>query len=108
MGYLFKQITSTKEVQPSGVVDIAFLGAKVGVISQWTLNRRTDDEGLYDLRATFEFITEALWNDSDYEKRIVLRLSPHKQYRLQQAEGYRTERVGRTLLMEGVTIHAYE
>jgi len=108
MAYLFKVIRSG-EYQPAGVVDIEFLGGRVGDLSSWTLTRRGDegpDADLYDLRALFTYVSEALWNDPDYTKRIVLNLNPNKQYRLQQAEGFRTVRDGRSLLMEGVTIHA--
>ena len=111
MGYLFKVIKSGKEMNPAGTVDIPFLGGKVGDLAQWTLTRRGDegpDADLYDFRATFAYVAESLWDDPDYKKRVIIRLNKEKQYRVQQAEGFRTERSGRTLLMEGVTIHAVE
>ena len=107
MAYLFKSIRSN-DAKPAGVVDIEFLGGIVGELASWTLTRRGDEgpeAGLYDLRATFTFVAEALWDDPEYEKRIILSLSPRKQYRLQQAENFPTVRNGRSLLMEGVTIH---
>lgn len=107
MGYLFKVLRSGV-FQPAGVVEIPYLGAKVGQLASWTLQRRGDigpDAGLYDLRAAFSFVSEALWDDPEYQKRIVLNLSPRKQYRLEQAQGYATVRTGKSLLMEGVTIH---
>lgn len=110
MAYLFKSIRSGIH-KPAGVVDIEFLGGKVGDLASWTLTRRGDegvDAGLYDLRAVFTYVAEALWDDPDYEKRVVLNLNPQKQYRLQQAEGFRTVRNGRSLLMEGVTIHVVD
>jgi hypothetical protein len=108
MGYLFKIIRSSESKGPAGVVEVPYLGAKVGELANWTLTRRGDEEpesSLYNLRATFTFVTEALWDDSDYPKEITLNLNPKKQYRLQQAEGFSTVRSGRSLLMEGVTIH---
>ncbi len=110
MAYLFKSIRSG-EYQPAGVVDVEFLGGKVGDLGSWTLTRRGDDgpdADLYDLRAVFTYVAEALWDDPEYEKRVVVSLNKHKQYRLQQAEGFRTVRNGRNLLMEGVTIHAVD
>ena len=111
MPYLFKSIRSGEGMKPAGVVDIEFLGGKVGDIASWTLTRRGEegpDADLYDLRAAFVYVAEALWDDPDYDKRVVLYLNPKKQYRLQQAEGFRTVRNGRSLLMEGVTIHAVD
>lgn len=110
MGYLFKVIRSGN-VKPAGVVDIEFLGGKVGDLASWTLTRRGDegpDSNLYDFRAVFSYVAEALWDDPDYEKRIIVNLSKNKQYRLQQTDGFPTVRSGRSLLMEGVTIHAVE
>jgi hypothetical protein len=108
MGYLFKVIRSAPNAKPAGIVEIPFLGAKVGVISSWVLQRRGDEgpeAGLYDLRAVFSFVAEALWNDDEYAKQIVLTLSPGKQFRVQQESGMRTVLTDRNLLMEGVTIH---
>jgi hypothetical protein len=107
MGYLFKTIRSGV-FKPAGLVEIPFLGAKVGELSSWTLQRRGDqgsDASLYDLHAVFSFVSEPLWNDDDYQKQILLNLSPSKQYRVQQESGMRTVLTDRNLLMEGVTIH---
>lgn len=106
MGYLFKTIRSG-QYKPAGTVEIPFLGAKVGELAQWTLQRRGDsgpDAGLYDLHAAFSFVSEALWNDEEYEKVVFVNLSPQRQYRLEQAPGYATVREGRSLLMQGVKI----
>ena len=106
MGYLFKIIRSGL-YKPAGFVDIPFLGAKVGELSTWTLKRRGDtgqDAALYDLHASFSFISRALWDDAEYTKRIVVNLNPHKQYRLEQVPGMRTVLQDKSLLLEGVTI----
>ena len=50
-------------------------------------------------------MSEALWNDEEYRKEVLLNLSPSKQYRLEQAPDMRTVLSDRSLLMEGVTIH---
>lgn len=108
MGYLFKTIRSGL-YKPAGTVEIPFLGAKVGELTSWTLQRRGDqgpDASLYDLHAVFSFLSDALWEDPDYEKVFVLNLNPHKRYKLAQAEGFRTVREGRSLIMEGVTIES--
>lgn len=105
--YLFKLIRSGT-FKPAGIVDIPFLGAKVGELQSWTLTRRGDegpDAGLYNLHAVFSFVVDALWDDAEYTKRIVLSISPSRQYRLEQALGFATVREGKSLLIEGVTIH---
>lgn len=107
MGYLFKTIRSGI-YKPAGSVEIPFLGAKVGELSTWTLQRRGDqgrDADLYDLHAVFSFVSDALWNDDEYGKVIFLNLTPTKQYRVEKDPESRTVREGRTLLIEGVTIH---
>ena len=107
MGYLFKIIRSGV-YRPAGTVEIPFLGAKVAEIDKWTLQRRGDegpDSGLYDLHAVFSFVSEALWNDEDYQKVILLNLSPHKQFKVRHDSGMRTDLTERNLTMEGVTIH---
>jgi hypothetical protein len=110
MGYLFKTIRSgtVSLDRPAGVVEIKFLGAKVGVLENWTLQRRGDNDpeaGLYDLHAVFSFVSLPLWEDADYEKQITLNLNPVKQYRVQLEPDCRTVLTGRNLLIERVTIH---
>lgn len=107
MGYLFKQIKSGV-FRPAGIVEIPFLGAKVGELEKWVLQRRGDEDpeaGLYDLHAVFSFVSEALWNDEDYQKVVLLNLSPTKQFRVQHDSGMGTDLTEKTLLMQGVTIH---
>lgn len=109
MGYLFRIIRSGP-MHPAGVVDVEFLGAKVGELDNWTLTRRGDigpDAGLYDLRAVFSFVVDALWNDTEYAKRIVLYITntpPKRRLIVHQQPGFPTTLVTRNLLMEGVTI----
>ena len=106
MGYLFRFLRSG-QYQPAGVVDVPFLGAKVGEFKEWTLTRRGDDgrdADLFDFRAAFSFVSDALWDDPEYTKRIVVNITPHKQFRLTQVEGYPMSRHGASLLVEGVTL----
>lgn len=105
--YLFKLIRSGT-YKPAGVIDIPFLGAKVGELQSWTLMRRGDegpDAGLYNLHAVLSFVVEALWDDPEYTKRVIVSISPTKHYRLEQAEGFATVRTGRSLVIEGVKLH---
>jgi len=108
MGYLFKSLTGKSyKNRPAGTVDIPFLGAKVGEFDNWTLRRRGDegpDASLYDLHAVFSFLSKPLWEDDEYEKRIIVALSPQQQYRLQQEPGQRTALTGKSLLIEGVKL----
>jgi hypothetical protein len=107
MGYLFKTIRSGI-FKPAGTVEVPFLGAKVGELQSWTLQRRGDqgpDAGLYDLHAVFSFLSDALWNDPEYDKVVLLNLNPYRQYRLETTTDSRTVREGRSLLIERVTIH---
>ena len=108
MGYLFKTLSGqTFKNRPAGIVDIPFLGAKVGEFDNWTLRRRGDegaDASLYDLHAVFSFLSKPLWDDDEYEKRIVVSLSPQRQFRLEQVPGMRTVLQGKSLLIEGVTL----
>ena len=108
MGYLFKSLTGQSyKNRPAGVVDIPFLGAKVGEFESWSLRRRGEegpDAGLYDLRASFSFLSRPLWEDDEYEKRVVVSLSPTNQYRLDQVPEMRTDLQGKSLLIEGVKL----
>ena len=51
-------------------------------------------------------MSNALWDDDEYTKRVVVNISPFKQYRLEQVPGMRTVLTGRSLLIEGVTLNA--
>jgi len=107
MGYLFKTIRSGT-YKPAGTIDIPFLGAQVGAMQSWTLQRRGDEgpeAGLYDLHAVLSFMSNTLWDDDEYTKRIVVNISPFRQYRLEQVPGMRTVLTGRSLLIEGVTLN---
>lgn len=112
MPYLFKTLTGRSyKNRPAGIVDIPFLGAKVGEFDSWQLHRRGDegaDAALYDLHASFSFLSRPLWDDDEYDKRIVVSLSPTQQYRLEQVPEMRTVLQGKSLLIEGVTLCPHE
>lgn len=98
---IFQNIRGT-----SGSVEIPTLGAKIAIISHWTLSMRPDAGGsLYDLRAEFSYINMALWEDDEYTKQILIRLGRNKQFRVQKASDEETVLVGRSLLMKGVSLH---
>lgn len=107
MGYLFKTIRSGQQ-KPAGIIDIPFLGAKVGDIATWTLQRRGDtgqEAALYDLHASLSYLSKALWEAEEYPKRFILYLSLSKQYRLEQDPGMKTTlQSASSLLIEGVRI----
>ena len=105
--YLFKVIRSGI-YKPAGLVEIPFLGAKVGEFASWRLTRRGDegpDADLYDLRAVFSFVSKALWDDDEYQKTILLNLSPTKQFRVQRELDVGMDLSDRDLTIQGVTIH---
>lgn len=95
-----------------GKVVIPELGAVIGTFTQWTLTRRGErgEEALqYDLRASFSFVpNRALWDDPEYaaQRQVVLTWARGKHFRLEQAVGMRTVLDGKSLVMEGVSLHA--
>jgi hypothetical protein len=99
-----------------GQVTIPALGAVIATIEpptgRWSLRRREDenhpdDAGGFTLHVVFSYINRHLW-DSPYEHEFVVRLGKHKQFRLTQTEGEKTELEGRSLLMEGVSLWPLE
>ena len=101
---IFRQITGRE-----GQITIDDFGVVVGSMSMWTLTRR-QEEGpeahLYDLNAAFEFVNPALWDDADYVKTVSIVIARGKSYRLVQEPGFRCVLQGKSLLMEGVSLHA--
>jgi hypothetical protein len=96
-----------------GRVDIPDLGAHIGGITSWTLTRRGDgtnpkdpEAEFYDLNAVLAFITESLFLDPDYTKRVTIQHGKGQAYRLEPelGPGQRTALVGRNLIMERVRI----
>lgn len=91
-----------------GSIDIPRLGAPVAEIVSATLSRRSKEgpeSDLYDLHATLSGVNAALFNDPEYEKRVIVRLG--KQAWLlepQEGPGQRTALAGRSLIMERVKL----
>ena len=100
---IFKRIEGRK-----GRIDIPFIGAVVGNIISFTLTRRADrgpEAEFYDFHAALSFISEALFNDDDYQKRVIVVVGK-RPFRLDPAEGpgQRTALQGRSLVMERVAL----
>jgi len=92
-----------------GYIEAKYIGAPIGTFVSWSLTRRGEAgpaAGLYDLYAVFRYVNTALFEDPDYEKEIVLKLSKSKRLRI--VGGQRTELVGKQLRMEGVEIWRLE
>lgn len=110
MPYLIAKINGT-----SGSIDVPRLGVPIAEMSAWSLTRRgdpkvngaNDPEGnFYDLRATLTRFTQAILDDPEYEKRVILWLKSHR-YVVKQAPGERMALMGRSLVMERVELEKW-
>jgi len=100
----FKQINGVE-----GRVEAKYIGMTIGEFATWSLTRRGEegpDGTLYDLRAVFRYVNQALFDDGDYEKEYILKLSKNKSLRV--VGGQRTELVGKQIIAEGVQIWRLE
>ena len=109
---VFRRIDGTH-----GFIEIPMLGTRIGEIGPWTLTRRGEahlnpqdpEAAEFDLTATLTLVpNEALWNDPDYEKRVVISMRRGKRtWTVQPVEGpgQRTALNGRSLIMERVITH---
>lgn len=98
-----------------GRITVPHLGAVIGAMDGWTLTRRGEsgpDAALYDLRASFSrFFNRSLYDDPDYEKKVVVVLQRGKEFEVKQAAGHKTSfntLNGIELRMEGVTLAPLE
>jgi hypothetical protein len=90
-----------------GRIEVPFLGALIGDISNWTLTRRADrgsDSEYYDLHAVLSFVNPAMFNDPDYDKSVIIRGGKGQTYRVDQVPGQQTVLQGRVLTMERVAL----
>lgn len=90
-----------------GRVEIEALGALIGTINHYTLARRGDDgprADLFDFHAVLSYVNEALWDDEDYTKSIVIRVGKNELFRLEQAPEFVWVRDGKGLEMQGVKL----
>lgn len=94
-----------------GKILIPDLGAVIGETATWTLTRRGSEERsrdpeaeFFDFRADLKFVNDALFNDPDYEKRVIIQAGKGQAYRLEPVDGpgQRTVLTGRNLIMERV------
>jgi hypothetical protein len=103
----FKRISGV-----TGDVTVPSIGLTVGTMQWWELTRReetTPELGEWTLRVVFSYINKMAWEKKDLTKQITVTLgNPKKdgrQYRLEMLDG-RTVLDGRSLLIEGVKLHA--
>lgn len=94
-----------------GRIEIPDLGAVIGETATWVLTRRGNDENgrdpeasYYDFHADLKFVNEALFKDSDYEKRVVIHAGKGQSYEIVPVigPGQRTVLTGRSLVMERI------
>lgn len=92
-----------------GSVTIPRIGALIGTMQSWRLNRRGDDGpsgGLFDLRAVFSYVNPHLFNDPEYapDLRIRIQFSRGKEYECEVQSGSKVVLEGRSLVIEGVKL----
>jgi hypothetical protein len=96
-----------------GEIRIDSIGATIGQMNRWTLHRESVNDastGYFTFRAQMRYINQALFDDPDYVATVYIVTHRDKQtrkaaqYRLEQAEGRKTEIRGTSLLMEGVKV----
>lgn len=89
-----------------GRVTIPSIGALIGYFSSWKLSA-TPDRKAYNLSATFGYINPTIWRrtqSGEFTRKIVLQVGKEKFYRLEQADGAKTELKNTQLEMEEVTL----
>lgn len=96
-----------------GKVDIPDLGIHVGTIAWFRCVRRAPEgpeAEFYDLNAVFQSVTPSLFDDPDYEKRVILTPAKGRSWLVRPSEGpgQRTALNGRSLVMERVTLQRME
>jgi len=113
MPYLLKEIRGA-----GGTIDVPRLGVPIAEMANWVLVRRGEEEVLggdrttseanfFDLRAVLARVTEGIFRDPDYVKRVILVLKGQK-YLVTQAPGQRTALTGHSLVMEKVEIAKWQ
>ena len=104
---MFKKLYSQPGNAPKGKIDVPALGLLIAEISGWELTRREEvppGKGEYIFRASFDHISDWLFNDEDLDHRIVIEIGRGQQYRLETDDDARTVLDGRSLLIEGVKL----
>lgn len=103
MPLVFSRVSGT-----AGSIDVPRLGVPIAEISSWTLTRRGSQEDqseadFFDLRAILTRFTQAIFDDPEYEKRVILVLKGQR-YLVIQAPGQRMALTGRSLVMVKVEL----
>lgn len=87
-----------------GRVTIPGVGALIGEMYTWQLYN--EGERNYTLKAVFnQTFYEALWDESEGQRRIELHVMSDKWYEARPIEGATVTRNGRNLTIRGVTLH---
>lgn len=94
-----------------GRIEIPDLGAVIGEMTHWELRRRGNPENsrdpeadYFDLHADLRFVNEALFDDPDYERRVIIQGGRGQTYLVEvvPGPGQRTALTGRSLKMERI------
>jgi len=95
----------------TGKIDVPSVGLLIGEMTDWDLTRREEtppDHGAYVLHASFSYFSEWMFKDPALKHRIIIEVGRGQQYRLEADEDARTVLDVRSLLIEGISIRAYE
>ena len=93
-----------------GEVTIPSIGASIGSITKWTLQRREDrpsGAGVYVFRAVFSYFFSPLWNEEGYQKQIRIRIGD-KRYQVEALQGSKVSAEDPVLYMEEVELWPVE
>lgn len=91
-----------------GRIEVPYLGIRIADVVSWTCLRRAetgDEAAFYNFSAILGWAQEALFNDPDYEKVVIVRVGKGPEHRVvPQGSGQRTALNGRSLVMERVIL----
>lgn len=93
-----------------GRIDVPFLGTRIGEVTHWLATRRSEngpESAFYNLHISLKWMNEALFNDTEYVKKVVLRIGKGGvEYEVKPVEGpgQRTALSGASLVMDRVRL----
>lgn len=97
-----------------GRIEIPTLAAPIGELSSYSLTRRADqgtEAGYYNFHGILKWVVEALWLDTDYTKRVIVKHpGGGVEYLIVPVEGpgQRTALSGKSLVMDRVILEKVE